>query len=330
MFRPYITVVIPTYNRAQPTIQAIESVTAQTYRAVEILVIDDGSTDGSGEVVRQYVESKSILESDTPEMYYFCQKNQGPSVARNAGIERARGDYIAFLDSDDSWLPEKLESQVRTLELCGNECGACFTDTEYLTKACTGASTFRLFGRNYQETVGIERDATRLLAQTFCGFFISTLLVRSDLVRQIGGFDSKIGFAEDRDLYFRLSLKTSLAYIDKMLVRGDRNATPAGSSCRPWDEVEVRLMGWQNMYEKWLSDTALSPSIRNIVIQNLRKLHCDWANWHLHNSRYDEARRSVSRAVKYELTAKMAAKWVLTWIAPPFAKRLSGIPTAYL
>jgi glycosyltransferase involved in cell wall biosynthesis len=325
--KPLTSVVIPTYNRAQATIAAVESVLTQTYRPLEILVVDDGSTDESADIIAQFVRTRSGGDAD---IVFFRQHNQGPSGARNAGIARARGEYIAFLDSDDRWAPAKLDLQMNVL--CRfSECGACFTDTRCVNGAGGSESAFRQFGAQSTQRVGIERDATRLLARSFCGFFVSSLIATSELVRRVGGFDPEVSFAEDRDFYFRLSLSTSLAYVDEQLVCADRRPSPVDSSCRPWDHAEVRLRGHQRMYEKWLRlGGVLTPEVRRIILDNLRATHCDWANWHLENKRYSQARREVTRAIRYSISPKMTAKWVLTWTAPGVAARVSGKPGTYL
>jgi glycosyltransferase involved in cell wall biosynthesis len=325
--KPFASVVIPTYNRTHPTIAAIESVLAQTYRNFEIIVVDDGSTDDSSGVVEQFVREKS----NGIEIQYVSQANQGSSVARNTGIEKARGDYIAFLDSDDAWFPEKLERQVGALEQLKDECGACFTDSRCMNSRGMDIDSFHQFGIKYAHPVGIDRGAAESIARAFCGFWISTLVARTDMIRRIGGFNPKISFCEDRDLYFRLSLDSPLAYVNAPLARIDRNATPPGSGCRPWDKVEIRLRGQQRMYEGWLTlGGALPPDVRKTVLEDLRAVHCDWANVHLENDRYDKARSEVSKAASYGLTPKMATKFALTWIAPAIAKKLSGKPAQYL
>ncbi len=325
--KPLISVVIPTYNRAHSTIAAVESVLAQTYWPLEIVVVDDGSTDGSGDRVMQSLHSCLNADAD---IAFLRQENQGPSRARNAGIAKARGKYIAFLDSDDTWAAEKLELQIDTLRRIGN-CSACYTDTRCIDRGSRGNSAFHQFGAQPAQSVGIEYDAVRRLARSFCGFFLSSLLVSTDLVRCAGGFDPEVIFAEDRDFYFRLSLLTPLAYVNQQLVSADRRPSPVGSSCRPWDQVEVRLRGHQRMYEKWLQlGSALSPEIRRIVLENLMATHCHWANWHLENRRYSQARREVSKAIRYSISPKMTAKWVLTWTAPAVAARVSAKSGLYL
>src|SRR5258708_1562135 len=126
-YRPLISVVIPTFNRARHVQAALESVLAQTYREFEVIVVDDGSTDGTGEAVRQFISQQN---HNGEQIRYFFQRNQGSSLARNKGIEQARGGWIAFLDSDDVWLPEKLELQMQAIQESKGDCGGCFTDAQ--------------------------------------------------------------------------------------------------------------------------------------------------------------------------------------------------------
>jgi glycosyltransferase involved in cell wall biosynthesis len=319
--RPFISVVIPTYNRTEQTIAAIESVLAQTYPDLEIIVVDDGSTDGSGEEIRRFISQRT---SSGAQIFFFSHPNQGASVARNTGISKARGEYVAFLDSDDSWLPEKLECQVQALEQFKSECGVCFTDARLVNNSGMDISSFQVHGRNYKESIGIDRNAVKSLAESFSGFWVSSLLVRTDLVRQIGGFSRDISVVEDRDLHFRLSLVTSVAYVNKQLIRTDRSPSPPGSTVRPWDNAEVQFRQQQRMLEKWLGmNEALPPYLRKIVERSLGALHSHRANWYLENGRYDEARQAVSMAVKYKFTVGTTVKWALTWLAPPLARKIA-------
>jgi glycosyltransferase involved in cell wall biosynthesis len=322
-----VSAIIPTLNRPQRTMAAVESVLAQTWRPLELIVVDDGST---YEAAEQLEDALSHCSSAGVEIVFHRQANQGPSFARNSGLSLARGHYVAFLDSDDTWLPEKLERQMRVLNRFP-ECSGCFSDTRCVDDANRDESAFRLFGRRYSQPSGIDREASQLLAKSFCGFFLSALVVSTELVRAIGGLDPEIVFAEDRDLYFRLSLVTPLAYINELLVRGDRSATPAGSSYRPWDKVEVRLQGHERMYEKWLKlDPVPPPELCRAIRRGLQTTHSQWANWHLENRRYDRARQAVSRAIHYHVSPKMSVKWAITWAAPAIAARMSAKEHAHL
>jgi glycosyltransferase involved in cell wall biosynthesis len=107
-----VSVVIPLYNKAPYIQRAIDSVLAQTYADFELIIVDDGSTDGSGDIVRQYAD---------PRIRLIVQENAGPGAARNRGLREANAEYIAFLDADDEWLPMYLEEQLRLFQQYGNE-----------------------------------------------------------------------------------------------------------------------------------------------------------------------------------------------------------------
>ena len=126
---PLVSVIIPTYNRAHYVVEAVESVLAQTHKNIEIIVVDDGSTDGAEEILDPYKDR----------IRYFYQENQGVSAARNLGIRNANGQYLAFLDSDDLWLPDKTELQLNFLKENDNygfvfSNFLIFTDTENETE----------------------------------------------------------------------------------------------------------------------------------------------------------------------------------------------------
>jgi len=325
---PLVSVVIPTYNRTQQTIAAIEGVLAQTYRCVEIIVIDDGSTDGSGDAIQSFA---SKVDKGGKSIRYFHQANQGPSIARNQGIARAQGEYIAFLDSDDVWLPEKLERQVEAMARFKDTCGACLTDSLLVTDSGDDKTTFSSFGRRYEESMGIVSDALVSVARAFCGFWISTLLVRASVLKQFSGFDPDVVFSEDRDFVFNVCLLTSVAYVNTPLVRTDRRSSAHVPACRPWATAEVQLRGQQKMLEKWLRmDTRMPTEVRRAIGSNLRGVHSAWANWHLETGNYGEARRAIANALQYEVSPGLTAKWALAWFAPAVARRLVPKSRPYL
>jgi glycosyltransferase involved in cell wall biosynthesis len=316
-----VSVVIPTYNRTLVTIAAIESVLAQTYPSFEIIVVDDGSIDGSSDVIEEFIRRKT---TESHQVVLVRQPNQGASVARNTGIENSRGEYIAFLDSDDIWAPEKLEWQVKALEQFKGESGVCVTDARLVNASGMDLGSFESAGRRYTQEIGIERSASKLLAESFCGYWMSTLLARADTIRKIGGFNRTISFVEDRDLQFRLSLITSIAYVNKPLIRTDRTPTAPGVTPRPWDKKEVQFRQQQLMLENWLKmGDSLPSDIRAIVKRSLGALHSHAANWHLENSRYSEARQAVSNAVRYKIAPGTVAKFALTWLAPVVARNIA-------
>jgi glycosyltransferase involved in cell wall biosynthesis len=316
--RSLVSVVIPTYNRTRQTIAAIESVLAQTYPDFEVIVVDDGSTDGSGQIVERFVGQRT---HGCHRIVFLSQHNQGASIARNTGIAEAQGKYIAFLDSDDLWAPEKLEWQVKALEQYKDECSACVTDARLVNDSGMDRGSFEALGRHYRQTIGIDRGATISLAHSFCGFWMSSLLVQADTIRQIGGFNPEISFVEDRDLHFRLSLATSIAYVNKPLIRTDRTPTPPGMAWRPWDKQEVQFRQQERMLKSWLRiGTSLPPDVRSAVKESLGALYSQQTNWHLENLRYPEARHAISAGMNYKATPARVVKFALTWLAPALAR----------
>ena len=261
-----------------------------------------------------------------PEVRYFYQPNQGQSAARNKGIAEARGEWIAFLDSDDPWSPEKLEWQVRAITQFKNECGACFTDAKLFNNLSMDTTAFRTTDARYEQPIGILPDAALLMTKTFGTCWLQTFVIRTELIRQLGGFDRDIHFAEDQDFLFRLALKTNFCYVNRPLVSIDRTDVNSDPNVAPrlWDKVEVRLESARVISEKWLGlGAALPPNVRKSCVQKMRAAHSAWANWYLENGEYDKARRSIGAALKYEITVNLFIKWMLVWIAPRVARRIA-------
>ena len=318
---PLISVVIPTFNRARQVQAALQSVLEQTYTKFEVIIVDDGSTDGTGQALQARITREGCNDK---QVRYFFQPNQGQSAARNLGIEMARGEWVGFLDSDDVWLPGKLEWQLRALEQYSDKSCACITDARLVDDQGMDKPSFRECGWADQETLGIDFEAVRTLVKGRDPFWLPTLLVRTDELRKLGRFDTQLQYAEDHDLLFRLSLVTSFCYVNKPLCLLERSKSPEGSKRRPWDEVEVRLRGTQAMLEKWMKlDSQLPPDVLKTVIRGLRHVHSAWANWYLEHERYEEARQAVSTAMRYEPSAKLAIKWTLTHVAPGLARKIS-------
>ncbi len=197
---PTVSVIIPTYNRAAHLIEAIESVLAQTYRDFEILVVDDGSTDDTEAALAPYMSR----------IRYFKQDNSGVSVARNRGMLAAGGEYIAFLDSDDLWYPEKLEKQIAFMRN-RPEIGMCYTDY-FLSDDPNKAP---------QSRMNVHQADQRSLAEILSKGSInltSTIVFHRGLLSQIGLMDSTLFAAEDYDFWWRIIHHTRTAFLDEILV----------------------------------------------------------------------------------------------------------------
>jgi glycosyltransferase involved in cell wall biosynthesis len=326
---PLVSVVIPTFNRADMVVEAIKSVLSQTYPKLEVIVVDDGSVDETADKIKSLISCASTGSGKAPEIQYLYQPNMGQSRARNTGIAAARGEWIAFLDSDDYWLRDKIEWQLRAIKQFGNKCGACVSDARLVNKSNDMDTTaFRLAGMRHKERMGIHPNATADIAKGSFSMYPQGLIVRSDLAKQIGGFDDDLHFEEDHDFLFRLSLVTSYCYVNLPLAVIDRNsrATDPTARVRAWDNAEFRVRARQCKYEKWLTlSKDLPASVQTTIVQSLRAVHSAWANLYLQSDQFDLARQAVLTAMKYELTCNLAVKWLFIRFAPQIAKRITPV-----
>ena len=176
-YRPFISVVIPTFNRARQVQAALKSVLAQTYPEFEAIVVDDGSTDGTGEALQQLISPQG---GNGKQIRYFFQPNQGQSAARNKGIDEARGEWIAFLDSDDVWLPEKLEWQVRAIEQFQEQMLRLYNGRKAGRQPRDGHDSFPRERKTLRRNAGNDAEAVGSLVKSRDPFWVSTLLVRTD------------------------------------------------------------------------------------------------------------------------------------------------------
>lgn len=193
-----ISVVIPTYNRASLLVRALTSVAAQTYRDTEVIVVDDGSTDGTAEVVRAIPLS----------VRYLRQAHAGVSAARNRGVGAARGEWIAFLDSDDEWRAEKLARQVAFIAAHGG-LDACQTDEIWIRHGRRVNP-----GRRHRKPSG----DIFLPSLDLCLVSPSAAMLRRSTFERLGGFDEGLPACEDYDLWLRLAVDTPVYLIPEPLV----------------------------------------------------------------------------------------------------------------
>jgi glycosyltransferase involved in cell wall biosynthesis len=317
--RPKVSVVIPTYNRAAKVQKGITSVLAQTFSDLEVIVVDDGSSDGTEQV---------LAEKFGGRIRYYAQTNQGASVARNKGVEQARGEWTAFLDSDDFWEKDKLESQFKALERFSPQCNACYTDTLLFNYPET-KTLFQLAETNYAHrgTIGVNTEVLRLLVRPGgAGMVVhlSSLLARTDVVRRTGGFDPKLLYSQDSEFMFRLAMLTGFCFVNRPLVWFDRSPVETrhvGVSAE-WNKVEFLLKDSQQRLEGLLRlSEGLPRIVRKTIREQLRSVHSGWVNWYLETGQYGKARKAAFTAARTNLTFNVAVKWVLTWTSPRWALR---------
>jgi glycosyltransferase involved in cell wall biosynthesis len=211
MVEPVVSVVIPLYNARDVIRETLESLFAQTYPHFEVIVVDDGSTDGSGEVVQGYGDR----------VRYMFQPNAGVACARNRGIAAARGKYIALLDHDDLWGREKLAKQVSLLD-SQPSVGMVVTDVAHIDPA---GRPMNQAGPAYQP----QHEFARLFVQGFVPTPSATL-IRKDLLEAVGGFDEQFNSAgmDDHELWTRIAAATVIAGIaEPLTVHRNRESKPA-------------------------------------------------------------------------------------------------------
>jgi len=194
-----ISVIIPTYNRRHTLGRAIQSVMDQSLLPAEIIVVDDGSTDGTSE----------WIQKSYPSIQLIIQPKQGVSAARNTGINAAEYDWTAFLDSDDEWLPNKLEKQVEALQRNPD------------IKFCHSEENWIRNGVRVNQKKGHQKYGGYIFEQCLdkCRISPSTLLIHKSIFESVGYFDESFQVCEDYDLWLRITAKYLVLYLKESLVK---------------------------------------------------------------------------------------------------------------
>jgi len=283
---PLVSVVLPTYNRAHSLARAVRSVLAQSHRNLEVIVVDDGSTDGTVALVQKLAAADSRVR-------LVQQPNRGPAAARNAGVREARGELVAFQDSDDEWLTEKLEHQLAVLRRAP-EASMCVCS--YLVYRTTGNVRAYFLG---QPNMLSPQDVRR---QVLVNFFFPTpsWLVRRAALETAGPFDESMRCWEDWELAIRLGKVGPITLIDEALYV-------------------------QNVSEGSVNrqDSAYGPSLKRILEKHAHLWNAEpqILAEHLyvlgrHEIRYgsiEEARRCFRRAT--QLAPRFGKAWRALWIS---------------
>lgn len=193
MNSPLVSVILPVYNGATFLRETIESVLTQTYKYFELIVVDDGSTDDSKEIIQSY-----------PEAQYVYQTNQGVPFARNAGVQNSNGQYLCFIDQDDLWLPEKLEKQIQAFR-AQPELGYCITRQVFYLSP------------DVPRPAWCPED---WLDKPLAGYSPSTFMITRSLFEQKGAFDTGLLTGSDTEFFFKLKDEmVAFLQLDEVLVK---------------------------------------------------------------------------------------------------------------
>lgn len=261
-----VSVVIPTYNRADLLVEAVESVLAQSLRPLEIIVVDDGSTDCTAQAMAPYRK----------DIEYVRTVHRGVSHARNLGWRMASGSWVAFLDSDDLWLPRKLERQVEVLQGSA-ETPLCYTD--------------EIWVRNHRRVNPCKHHAKHSgwifpMCLPRCIISPSSAMIRREVLQQLGGFDESLAVCEDYELWLRLTARYPVLFLEEKLIL-KRGGHPDQLSKMFWGMDRFRI--WA--LAKLLRDTALSPSYREAALKELSRKCAIYAQGARKRGRDAEAKR---------------------------------------
>ena len=264
-----ISVVIPTCNRAHFLQAAIQSVLNQTFQDFEIIIVDDASEDGTEQVIRSFDDSRirSIRH----------ESNRGQGATRNAGVRQASGEYVALLDDDDEWLPQKLEKQTVLLDKAPARVGLVYTGFWKID-----AGTGRLIASAIPEKRGYVFND--MCADNWIGT-CSTVLLRRRCFETTGLFDEGLTAGADYDMWLRISKEYDIEYIREPLVvyrvHGDRISTNCDSLIR----------GREELLRKHGSIFAMKP-------KNYSKLYLFLGVQYCNNNNVKKARESFLKAIK--------------------------------
>ncbi|WP_129125877.1 glycosyltransferase family 2 protein [Geomonas oryzae] len=202
MNNPKVSVVITCYNYGKYLCGCLDSVLSQTYTNIEVIVVDDGSTDETHEVMLAYLPD--------PRIQYIFQSNRGQTVAKNVGISHCRSEFIAFLDADDQWCPEKLEKQMN--RFCDSSVGVVFCRAKYLDPD-SAPLEYVMSGRYLQPRRGTVTDW--LIFDNFVQF--SSVVLRKECIESFGLFDESLKMGIDWDMWLKISTKYAFDYVDEQL-----------------------------------------------------------------------------------------------------------------
>jgi glycosyltransferase involved in cell wall biosynthesis len=289
-----ISVIIPTYNSAQYIREAIDSVLCQTYTDYEIIVIDDGSTD----------DTRRIIKDEYPGVRYYRVQHKGVGSARNYGISMAQGEYIAFLDADDKWLPEKLEKQFNAFNEYP-EVGMVFTENRFFWKA-------QIVDRGINKRKKLMSGD--ILANIFMNSYVGTptVMVRKSVLDDVGWFEEQLVVGEDLNMWIRIAAKYRIELIDEPLVLC---RVAEGSLCSSLANViEGNKKNIELMRTKY-------PDIyrrlgQKVINKKYSYIYFSEGYQYFRNGEYDRAKSSFEKSIGYNLCLLKAITYYCLCFVP--------------
>jgi len=291
---PEVSVIIPAYNSSRYIAEALDSVFEQTFKDFEVIVVDDGSTD----------DTRRIIENYPHQIKYFYQENGGPAKARNLGIRKSEGKYIAFLDADDLWLASKLEKQVAEFEK-NPELGMvitenCLFDDAGVYRDVVGKSNYLMHGDL----------VTNIFLKS--GVVTPTVMVRRDVFGEIGLFEETLRIGEDDNMWIRIAFHYPVGFVDEPLakIRDHQMRTMrVNQNYAVYTRASVEML--LNKYDRRLGD-----KIRKLVPRKFYQGNFGIGYRHFEQEEYAEARKAFREALKYDRWHLKAYAYILMTMVP--------------
>jgi glycosyltransferase involved in cell wall biosynthesis len=254
---PKVSVIIPTYNRAEFIGRAISSVLTQTFEDFELLVVDDASTDRTRQVVHQIRDDR---------IRFIAHKaNKGGSAARNTGIKQAEGNYIAFLDDDDEWLPNKLQRQVELLDAADQEVGAVYSGFYFVMQQ--NKSTVKKYLPCHNGVLYHELLAQNLIKTA------TTVVVREECLEKAGFFDEMLPSCQDWDMWIRIARRHKFVFVKEALctvyVHGKQIST----------DLQAKIAGRERMIDKYYYELLRNKTAFSLHLKRVGALCCLANDW---------------------------------------------------
>ena len=277
-----VSVIIPTYNRGAVVLRALRSVFAQDHAVDQVIVVDDGSTDGTIERV----------ERNFPGVELIVQTNHGVSHARNRGIERARNEWLAFLDSDDEWLPGKITAQLAAIMFNG------------ISRVCHSDEIWMRNGRRVNPMNKHRKYGGDIFLHCLprCVMSPSSVVLHRSVVEELGGFDETLPVCEDYELWLRIACQTTVLYVpEKLLIKYGGHKDQLSRSSWGMDRYRIQAL------EKLLLSEVLSETqSQKAIAEMLRKIEIYVAGARRRH-RWQEVQRYTRKRAYYENSVALAS-----------------------
>lgn len=282
---PLVTVIIPVYNRENLITRSVTSVLNQSYTNLEVIVVDDNSNDRTKE--------NTLKITDSRLKYIKNEFNVGPSKSRNKGIEIAKGELIAFQDSDDEWHHDKIEKQVKLLSNCSANTGAVYCGMEFYdfeSGLKTGDDIRKFdFGSNFKTGKNLFTPAN------------VTVMIKKTVLDEVGYFDDRLFAAEDTELAIRVSKKYDYAFVNEALVKVTRNHRQLTESVKNYTAAKEIIF---NKHKDYLSRKILFGLCKEV------------ANYYFLKHDYKKAKRYLGCTFKYKFDLLTFLLFITIYLVP--------------